>query len=146
MKVLLASAVLVFSTMASATSLTLPKGSNGLTLLTQKDVNLISVQTHMPNCPKPAMCEPAAILKITFNLGGCMSKLGPVTMQYAGQTESGKMKYIITAFEIENEKSATVKCIRTPIGVATQIIGMGFLSNDSVEVEFAESLVNVQTL
>lgn len=146
MKVLLASAVLVFSTIASATSLKLPAGSNGLTLLTQKNVNMISVVTHMPNCPKPAMCEPAAVLKITFTLGGCMSKLGPVTMTYAGQTEDGKMKYLVTAYELENEKSQTVKCIRAPIGIATQVIGMGFLSNDSVEVQFAESLVNVQTL
>lgn len=146
MKVLLASAVLVFSTIASAASYDLKKGDNGLTLLTQKDVNMVTVVTNMPNCPKPAMCEPAAVLKITFTLGGCMDKLGPVTMKYAGQTAEGKMKYIVTAYNVNNEASTYTKCIRAPIGIATQVIGIGFLSIDSVEVEFAESLVHTQTL
>jgi len=145
MKVLLASAVLVFSTIASAGSYDLKKGDNGLTLLTQQDVNLISVETKIPNCPKPAICEPASILKIQFTLGGCMDKLGPVTMTYAGQTEDGKMKYIVTAYNVNNEASTYTKCIRAPIGVATKVIGMGFMSSDSVQIEFAESLVRAET-
>lgn len=145
MKVLLASAVLVFSTIASAASYDLKKDDNGLTLLTQKDVNLISVETHIPNC-KPAMCEPATVLKIQFTLGGCMDKLGPVTMIYAGQTEAGKMKYIVTAYNVNNEASKYTKCFRAPIGIASKIIGIGFMSSDSVEIEFAGSLVRAETL
>ncbi len=143
MKSLLASAVLVFSTMASAAHVTLKEGDKALTLLTEGKV---TVESYMPKCPKPAMCEAAAILKIQFTLGGCMDTLGPVTINYVGQTAEGKMKYVVTAYEVNNVASTYTKCIRAPLGIATKVIGMGFLGNDSVEVEFAESFVKTETL
>lgn len=141
MKSLLALTVLVLSTVASATT-QLPKDSIALTILPEGKV---TVETYMPNCPKPAMCEPAAILKITFTLQGCMDKLGPVTIKETGVTADGKMKFVVTAYNINNEASKYTKCVRAPIGVATKVIGMGFLSNDSVEVEFTNHSVKTET-
>ncbi|AZZ35319.1 hypothetical protein CIK05_00375 [Bdellovibrio sp. qaytius] len=146
MKVLLASAVLVLSTIASATTFDISKGINGVTLLNQDNVNLISVETSLPNCPAGAVCDPASVLTIKFTLNGCMSKLGPVTIEYAGQTPEGKQQYVVTAFELKNEKSLSVMCIRAPIGTATKVIGRGFMSVDNVEVKFANSLAYVTTL
>lgn len=142
MKTLLASAVFVLSTVASAATIALPEKSTGLTLLTQGEV---TVETHMPNCPKPAMCEPAAVLTIKFTLGGCMDKLGPVTIKEVGYTADGKKKMVVTAYAINNEASKYTKCFRAPVGVATQVIGMGFLSNDSVQVEFSNYTIGTET-
>lgn len=143
MKSLLASTVFVLSTVASAATYQLPKDSTALTLLPEGQV---TVETHMPNCPKPAMCEPAAILTIKFTLNGCMDKLGPVTIKETGFTAEGKKKFVVTAYNINNEASKYTKCFRAPIGIATQVIGMGFMSNDSVEVEFTNYTVRTETL
>lgn len=143
MKSLLASAVLVLSTVASATTNQLPKDSIALTLLSEGQV---TVESRMPNCPKPIMCEPATMLTIKFTLPGCMDKLGPVTIKDTGFTADGKKKFVVTAYNINNEASKYTKCFRAPIGVATQVIGMGFMSNDSVEVEFTNYTVRTETL
>ena len=141
MKSLLALTVFVLSTVASATT-QLPKDSIGLTILAEGQV---SVESFMPNCPKPAMCDPAAILTIKFTLQGCMDKLGPVTITETTATTDGKRKFIVTAYNINNEASKYTKCVRAPIGVAKKVIGMGFMSNDSVEVEFANHSVKTET-
>ncbi|MES2802494.1 MAG: hypothetical protein V4654_08390 [Bdellovibrionota bacterium] len=143
MKTLLASAVFAFSTIATAATYELPKKSTNLSLLTEGKV---SVVTHMPNCPKTAMCEPTAILKIQFTLNGCMDTLGPVTINQVGYTADGKMKFVVTAYNTANEASTYTKCFRAPIGVATQVIGMGLFSQDSVEVEFSKAFVRTETL
>lgn len=142
MKTILVSVILALSTVASASTLTLPEKSTGLTLLSKGEV---SVESYMPNCPKPAMCEPAAILTIKFTLNGCMDKLGPVTFSHVGYTADGKKKIVVTAYNINNEASTYTKCFRAPVGVAKQVIGMGFLSNDSVAVEFATHTVKTKT-
>lgn len=141
MKTLLASLVFAFTATATATT-QLPKNSTGLTLLTDGQV---TVESYMPKCPKPAMCEAAAVLKIQFTLNGCMDTLGPVTIKETGLTENGKKKFVVTAYNVNNEASTYTKCIRAPIGIAKKIIGMGFLGNDSVEVEFTESTVHTET-
>lgn len=141
MKSLLALSVFVFSVIASATT-QLPKDSIALTILPEGQV---TVETFMPNCPKPAMCDPAAILTIKFTLNGCMDKLGPVTITEVEATADGKRKFIVTAYNIDNEASKYTKCIRAPIGVAKKVIGMGFMSNDSVEVEFTNHSVKTET-
>lgn len=142
MKLLLVSAVLVFSTIASASTINFKEGDKGLTLLSEGKV---SVESYMPNCPKPAMCEPAAILKIQFTLGGCMDKLGPVTITEVGQSADGKRQFLVTAYNVNNEASTYTKCFRAPVGIATKVIGMGFLGNDSVEVKFTEATVKSET-
>lgn len=142
MKTLLASAVLVLSTVASAASYQLPQKSTALTLLTQGDV---SVQTPIPHCPAGAMCEATSVLTIRFTLGGCMDKLGPVTINEVGYTADGKKKFVVTAYNVNNEASKVTKCIRAPIGVATQMIGLGFMTNDNVEVEFAQGTAQTKT-
>jgi hypothetical protein len=143
MKTLLALSVLVLSTVASASTYKqLPKNSIGLSLLTQGDV---AVETPMPHCPPTAMCEVTAILKIKFTLTGCMDKLGPVTIKEVGYTTDGKKKLVVTAYNVHNEASKVTKCFRAPIGVATQVLGFGFMTADDVVVEFAQSTVTIET-
>lgn len=143
MKSLLVAVVLLTTTVASAVTTALPEKSTGLTLLSKGEV---TVESYMPNCPKPAMCEPAAILTVKFTLSGCMDKLGPVTFSHVGYTADGKKKILVTAYNINNEASTYTKCFRAPIGVAKQVIGIGFLGTDSVEVEFATHTVKSETL
>lgn len=143
MKILLASAVLVFSAIASATTYELPKNSTSLSLLIDGKVSVI---TQMSSCSKPAPCEISAILKIQFTLNGCMDTLGPVTINQVGTTADGKMKFVVTAYNTANEASKHTQCFRAPIGVATQVISSDFLSNDSVEVEFSNHFVHTETL
>lgn len=142
MKTLLVSAVLAFSTIASAASYQLPQKSTALTLLTEGQV---SVQTSVPKCPPTAMCEAVSVLKIQFTLQGCMDKLGPVTIKETGYTAEGKKKFVVTAYNVNNEASKVTKCFRAPVGIATQVIGLGFMTNDSVEVEFTQATVKTET-
>lgn len=142
MKNLLATTILFLATTATASVYQLPKGSLSLSLLTEGQYEVV---TKVPNCPAGAMCDPAAVLTIKFTLKGCMDKLGPVTINYAGRNEDGKMKYIVSALNIHNKASMTTKCFRAPIGEAKQVIGMGFYGPDDIEVEFAQGFVSTTT-
>lgn len=142
MKTILATMVLTVSTLASAATHKLPAKSTALTLLTQGNV---TVETSVPKCPPNAMCEAVSVLKVNFTLNGCMDKLGPVTIKEIGYTPDGKKKFVVTAYNINNEASTYTKCFRAPIGIASQVIGLGFLTTDSVEVEFAQNTAKSET-
>lgn len=89
----------------------LPEATTSVQLTTG---DLLKVETFVPpRCPPRAMCAPYQVAVVQFTLG-CLNDV-MVTGARLAEGRNGKPVLHLTALELVNPKSATVRCARANI-------------------------------
>ena len=101
-----------------------------------KTAEVLAVPANVHNCPRGAICEPAAAVDLKFLLQQCTNRLGPVT--YASHFDERTNKRVIDVSAIEIVSKTRAQCFAAKYETVRIHLGLGFVDPADVEVNFME--------
>ena len=131
-KAILAFSILVGSAGALAQQINLRAGDVSISPITSIVGFRVLVPPPPTDLPEGVVPEIVSFLKVELPLGGCLDRLGPVT--YLRKNSQSKIRIILSAINIGNERSSAVRCIRMPTAIVSIPLGFGMMTENDVEV------------
>ncbi len=120
---------------AISSTLSLASEAPQMTLITKGSYR---VEVPPMKCPPGAMCAPVSDLVLSLPLNGCLDS--SVVTYKIENLKNAQRKFVISALNISNPKSATARCIVAPTDVKRIRIHGAFLTKESVQIEFLQSI------
>ena len=115
-------------------TLSLPKGTAKISAIAADRISY-DVKTAVPNCPPGVMCEMVSVMKLNVRLAGCVDS---AELLYNTENVEGTQIVTVTALNIHNPKSASVKCIVMPTKSFSIRLGFGMVAKNNVRLVVSE--------
>ncbi len=112
--------------------------TSNLSLLTKGNYKISLLRRA---CSLNTKCMPLAILQLSLPLNGCVDS-AYVTYKITDNLKTGKKTVLISALNVANEKSKSVRCIVQATAIKSISLGEGVFTKNDVTVEFVRNVAH----